>query len=191
MRALLQRVTRASVEVEGETAGQIGAGWLVLLGVGWNFALVGATTMVTETHRPEERNKVQAFNDFCIFGTMAVGSFVSGGMLAHFGWFLVNVVMFPVVVLTGPPIDSRASLFSIVTFWVVRTTPAESMESEPSPRFRRTEVTPVVGTVTAPVPLPEDPETDEASMVSAESVMTKLGPEVVTETLLLIPALAA
>ncbi|MBV8836941.1 MAG: MFS transporter, partial [Alphaproteobacteria bacterium] len=70
---------------------------LVLLGIGWNFALVGATTMVTETHRPEERNKVQAFNDFCIFGTMAVGSFVSGGMLAHYGWSLVNVVMLPVV----------------------------------------------------------------------------------------------
>jgi MFS family permease len=74
---------------------------LVLLGIGWNFTLVGATTMVTETHRPEERNKVQAFNDFCIFGTMAVGSFVSGGMLAHFGWFLVNVVMFPVVAIAG------------------------------------------------------------------------------------------
>jgi MFS family permease len=74
---------------------------LVVLGVGWNFALVGATTMVTETHRPEERNKVQAFNDFCIFGTMAVGSFVSGGMLAHFGWFLVNLVMFPVVAVAG------------------------------------------------------------------------------------------
>jgi len=70
---------------------------LILLGVGWNFTLVGATTMVTDTHRPEERNKVQAFNDFCIFGTMAVGSFISGGMLAHFGWYLVNVVMFPVV----------------------------------------------------------------------------------------------
>ena len=37
---------------------------LVLLGIGWNFAFVGATTMVTESHRPEERNKVQAFNDF-------------------------------------------------------------------------------------------------------------------------------
>jgi MFS family permease len=74
---------------------------LVLLGIGWNFTLVGATTMVTETHRPEERNKVQAFNDFCIFGTMAVGSFISGGMLAHFGWFLVNVVMFPVVAIAG------------------------------------------------------------------------------------------
>ncbi len=70
---------------------------LILLGVGWNFAFVGATTMVCDCHRPEERNKVQAFNDFLIFGSMAIGSFISGSMLAHFGWYLVNVVMFPVV----------------------------------------------------------------------------------------------
>jgi MFS family permease len=70
---------------------------LILLGVGWNFAFVGATTMVTDCHRPEERNKVQAFNDFLIFGSMAIGSFISGSMLAHYGWYLVNVVMFPVV----------------------------------------------------------------------------------------------
>ena len=74
---------------------------LILLGVGWNFAFVGATTMVTDCHRPEERNKVQAFNDFLIFGTMAIGSFVSGSMLAHYGWYLVNVVMFPVVAVAG------------------------------------------------------------------------------------------
>jgi MFS family permease len=74
---------------------------LVLLGVGWNLAFVGATTMVTECYRPEERTKVQAFNDFLIFGTMAVGSFVSGAMLAHFGWYLVNVVMLPVVAGAG------------------------------------------------------------------------------------------
>ncbi len=33
MRAVLQRVSRASVEVEGSIVGQIGRGWLVLLGV--------------------------------------------------------------------------------------------------------------------------------------------------------------
>ncbi len=33
MRAVLQRVSRASVEVEGRAVGRIGVGWLVLLGV--------------------------------------------------------------------------------------------------------------------------------------------------------------
>src|SRR3954470_5391718 len=74
---------------------------LVLLGVGWNLSFVAATTMVTDCHWPEERNKVQAFNDFLIFGSMAIGSFISGSMLAHFGWYLVNAVMFPVVVVAG------------------------------------------------------------------------------------------
>jgi hypothetical protein len=51
---------------------------LALLGVGWNFSFIGATTLVTECHGPRERNKVQAFNDFLVFGSMAFGSFLSG-----------------------------------------------------------------------------------------------------------------
>jgi MFS family permease len=74
---------------------------LILLGVGWNFSFVGATTMLTDCYRPNERNKVQAFNDFLIFGSMAAGSFASGSMLAHYGWYLVNIVMFPVVAVAG------------------------------------------------------------------------------------------
>ncbi len=54
---------------------------LVLLGLGWNLAFIGATTLVTECHRPEERTKVQSFNDFLIFGAMAVASFSSGQLL--------------------------------------------------------------------------------------------------------------
>jgi predicted MFS family arabinose efflux permease len=70
---------------------------LALLGVGWNFAFIGATTMVTQCHRPNERNKVQAFNDFLVFGSMALGSFSSGALLVSFGWTTVNEVVFPVV----------------------------------------------------------------------------------------------
>jgi MFS family permease len=70
---------------------------LALLGVGWNFAFIGATTLVTECHDPHERNKVQAFNDFLVFGSMAIASLSSGALLAHYGWSVVNAVVFPVI----------------------------------------------------------------------------------------------
>ncbi len=74
---------------------------LVLLGFGWNFAFIGATTMVTYCHRPEERNKVQAFNDFLIFGSMAISSFSSGQLLENLGWSAVNGVVLPTVAVAG------------------------------------------------------------------------------------------
>ena len=74
---------------------------LVLLGVGWNLAFIGATTMVTQCHRPQERNKVQAFNDFLIFGSMAVASFSSGQLLEYLGWQAINEVIFPTVLVAG------------------------------------------------------------------------------------------
>ncbi len=76
-------------------------GALALLGVGWNFAFIGATAMVTECYRPTERNKVQAFNDFLIFGSMALASFTSGQMLATVGWTAVNELGVPVVLAAG------------------------------------------------------------------------------------------
>jgi MFS family permease len=63
---------------------------LILLGVGWNFGFIASSAMVVQTHRPEERTKVQSFNDFLVFGVMAVMSFLSGGLLAWSGWALVN-----------------------------------------------------------------------------------------------------
>jgi MFS family permease len=82
---------------------------LVVLGIGWNFGFVGASAMVLETHTSAERNKVQAFNDFLVFGTMAVGSFSSGQILANSGWSAVNLVVFPpvAVALTGLLFASR------------------------------------------------------------------------------------
>jgi predicted MFS family arabinose efflux permease len=74
---------------------------LILLGVGWNFAFVGATALVTQCHRPNERNKVQAVNDFLVFGSMAIGSFSSGKLLASYGWDMVAGVVLPSVAVAG------------------------------------------------------------------------------------------
>ena len=74
---------------------------LILLGVGWNFAFIGATALVTQCHRPSERNKVQAVNDFLVFGSMAIGSFSSGRLLASYGWSMVAEVVLPAVGVAG------------------------------------------------------------------------------------------
>lgn len=70
---------------------------LILLGLGWNFSFVGATTMVTDCHRPEERNKVQAVNEFLIFGLVALGAFSSGKIMHAFGWASISYTVFPLV----------------------------------------------------------------------------------------------
>ncbi|MGU7775232.1 MFS transporter [Burkholderia sp. MR1-5-21] len=67
---------------------------LILLGVGWNFGFVGASALVLECHRPEEKARVQSLNDFIVFGTIALGSFLSGGLLTAYGWNAVLWVSF-------------------------------------------------------------------------------------------------
>lgn len=86
----------AVVGLSGITVGHFWIG-LTLLGLGWNFGFIGASAMVVEAHRPEERHKVQAFNDFLVFGLMAVTSVSSGLILAFAGWNVVNLVAFPMI----------------------------------------------------------------------------------------------
>jgi MFS family permease len=89
----------AGCGVVGLTGTDLAHFWiaLILLGVGWNFGFVGATTMLTQTYRIEERGKVQGLNDFLVFGSVAVASFSSGKLFTSVGWEILNVVVFPVV----------------------------------------------------------------------------------------------
>jgi predicted MFS family arabinose efflux permease len=63
---------------------------LTLNGIGWNFLFVGATALVTTCYRPNERGKVQALNDFLVFGTTATASFLAGLLQERIGWFMLN-----------------------------------------------------------------------------------------------------
>lgn len=69
---------------------------LILLGLGWNFGFIGATNMVVDCYRPEERGRVQALNDFIIFTCVALSSFTSGRVLAMYGWYGVNTWTLPI-----------------------------------------------------------------------------------------------
>lgn len=82
-------------------------GTLVLLGLGWNFGFIGATSMLTSAHRPEERGRVQGMNDSIVMGCVTLASLASGGLMncaggsAVEGWQLVNMAMAPFLVLAG------------------------------------------------------------------------------------------
>jgi len=70
---------------------------LFILGIGWNFMFVGATSLLTEVHTPAERAKVQATNDFIVFASTAIASFSSGKALFHLGWETMNLLTLPLV----------------------------------------------------------------------------------------------
>ena len=71
---------------------------LILLGVGWNFLYVGATTMLTYTYTQEERFGAQAVNEFLVFGSSATASLLAGtvmpwlGLLRDAAYFGVSAV---------------------------------------------------------------------------------------------------
>ncbi|MDA1063186.1 MAG: MFS transporter, partial [Proteobacteria bacterium] len=71
---------------------------LVLLGVGWNFLYVGATTMLTYTHSIAERYRTQGLNEFLVFGSSATASLLAGTVMHYFGWFSLMLIPIPVLV---------------------------------------------------------------------------------------------
>ena len=72
---------------------------LFLLGVGWNFLYTGGTTLLTQSYRPEEKNRVQGFMDLVVFSTMISTSASSGVLLFVNGWEIINLVSLPFVLL--------------------------------------------------------------------------------------------
>ncbi|MCF3594498.1 MFS transporter [Rhodobacteraceae bacterium LMO-12] len=80
---------------------------LILLGLGWNFGFIGATTMLAANHAPEERGRMQGLNDLIVFGGVTMASLASGGLMncsggdAQAGWSAVNLAMAPFLMLAG------------------------------------------------------------------------------------------
>jgi len=72
---------------------------LLLLGIGWNFLFLTGTTLLPQSYRPSERHKVQAINDFIIFGFQATASLLAGWVLFKAGWHGVVISSIPFIVI--------------------------------------------------------------------------------------------
>jgi MFS family permease len=82
-------------------------GALFLLGVGWNFGFIGATTLLASAHSPQERGRMQGMNDLIVFGGVTIASLASGGLMNCIGgdpvegWAAVNIAMVPFLLLAS------------------------------------------------------------------------------------------
>ena len=80
---------------------------LILLGLGWNFGFIGATTLLTSSHAAHERGVIQGLNDMIVFGSVMVASLASGGLMncsggePIAGWTAVNIAMAPFIALAA------------------------------------------------------------------------------------------
>jgi MFS family permease len=80
---------------------------LILLGIGWNFLFLTGTSLLPQSYHASERHKVQATNDFILFGFQAAASLLAGWVLFNAGWHWVVVTSIPFIVV----------LFTIIAFY--------------------------------------------------------------------------
>jgi MFS family permease len=72
---------------------------LILLGLGWNFAFIGATSIVAQCYTPEEKGRAQGFHDFVLFSSVAFASLMSGAVYHSWGWETLVRIILPVAAL--------------------------------------------------------------------------------------------
>lgn len=70
---------------------------LVLLGIGWNFMFIGATSQLTQTYLPQDKPRAQAINEFAVFGSVTLTALMAGNLEVTLGWQTLNLVMLPFV----------------------------------------------------------------------------------------------
>jgi MFS family permease len=71
---------------------------LILLGVGWNFSFIAGTALLTRCYRPAEQTRVQAVNEFTVFGLVAIASLAAGWLYDRFGWTALNLAALPLLI---------------------------------------------------------------------------------------------
>jgi predicted MFS family arabinose efflux permease len=72
-------------------------GSLILLGVGWNFGFIGATSMLATAVTDGEKAAVQGLNDTLIALVSTICAFAAGLVVTGFGWAVVAIVSMLIV----------------------------------------------------------------------------------------------
>ncbi|RWA28599.1 MFS transporter [Pseudomonas veronii] len=81
---------------------------LLFLGVGWNFMFVGGTVLLTASHHPFEKARVQGVAEFIRYTFTAFATLAAGPLLQSLGWKGMNDMIFPLL-----------AVCAVITLWWV------------------------------------------------------------------------
>jgi len=70
---------------------------LVVLGIGWNFGFIGATSLLASAISPQERAVVQGTNDTLVALAATLCVFASGAIVTGFGWTELALSSLPIL----------------------------------------------------------------------------------------------
>ncbi|WP_209304252.1 MFS transporter [Pusillimonas caeni] len=73
----------------------------IVLGLGWNFLFVGGAVLLSATHTPPERGKVQGVNDLAMFIMATVCSVAAASLLQRLGWSALHLASLLPIGLVG------------------------------------------------------------------------------------------
>ncbi len=85
---------------------------LVLLGLGWNMLFLGGTVLLARRAAGAARLRLQAINDFGVFGAQALASLSAGTALVLVGWDALNLAALPLLAWVAITVLVRRSALS-------------------------------------------------------------------------------
>lgn len=71
----------------------------IFVGIGWNFAYVGGSTLLATTYTTSERAKVQGSHDFAVYTATAIAAGASGLLAEKAGWTAINLAAIPLMMI--------------------------------------------------------------------------------------------
>lgn len=75
-------------------------GSLIVLGLGWNFGFIGATTMLATAAKDSEKAAVQGINDTLIALVSTICAFAAGLVISNLGWALLAIISIAIILAT-------------------------------------------------------------------------------------------
>ncbi|CAF1101945.1 unnamed protein product [Didymodactylos carnosus] len=63
---------------------------LIIVGVGWNLGYVGASALLTQSHREEEKTKTHSLYEAIVMSSISLSFFSSAFAEQYFGWMVLT-----------------------------------------------------------------------------------------------------